>query len=81
MLHLLCFSCGGSPLIMIDHEHFVCVILETHPLCSVSSSYAPIIDLHGAPGLDRLTSELVHAQDTSVTESITLGTRIHTQRK
>ena len=66
MLHLLHFYCSGSPLIMIDCEP-VCVILETHPLCSVSSSYAPIVDLHDAPGgslqikvdpgLDRLDSE------------------------
>ena len=67
MLHLLRFYCGGSPLIVIDCEHSVCVILETNPLCSVSSSYAPIVDLHDAPGgslqikvdpgLDRLDSE------------------------
>ena len=49
----------------------VCVILETNPLCSVSSSYAPIKDLHDTPrgslqvkvdpGLDRLDAELNHA--------------------
>ena len=74
MLHLLYFYCGGSPLIVTDREHSVCVILETNPLCSVSSSYAPIKDLHDTPrgsvqvkvdpGLDHLDAELNHAQDT-----------------
>ena len=62
----------------------VCVILETNLHCSVSSSsYAPIVDLHDAPGgslqikvdpsLDCLISELVQAQDTSVIESNAVG--------
>ena len=56
---------------MINCEHSLCVILETHPLCSVSSSYAPIKELHDTPrgslqvkvnpGLDRLDAELNHA--------------------
>ena len=74
MLHLFCFYCGGSPLIVIDRDHSVCVILETYPLCSVSSSYAPIKDLHDTPrgslqvkvdpGLDCLDAELNNVQDT-----------------
>ena len=75
VLHLLHFYCGGSPLIMIHRKHSVCVILETNPLCSVSSSYAPITDLHDAPGgslqvkvdpgLDHLDSVYNHTQDNS----------------
>lgn len=53
----------------------VCVILATIPLCSVSSSYAPIVDLHDTPkgslqvkscsGLDsRLEVDRNHAHDT-----------------
>ena len=42
MLDLRCFYCGGFPLIMIDHEYSVCVILETNPICSVSSYNAPL---------------------------------------
>ena len=35
---------------MIDHDHTIlCVILETHPLCSFSSSYAIEVDLHYTP--------------------------------
>ena len=49
---------------MINHKLGVCVIQETIFLCSVSSSYAPIMNLHDSPegslqvkddpGLDRL---------------------------
>ena len=71
---------------MIDHEHSVCVILETHPLCSVS--YAPIMDLYDSPsgslqikvdpGLDCLVSEFNHTHDTGVTESIAVNIDAHT---
>ena len=40
---------------MIEHKHSVFVILETIPLCSIYSSYAPIIT-HMIPlrGISRL---------------------------
>ena len=75
MLLLLRFYCGGSPLDRDQSQTFCVCHPQTNPLCSVSSSYAPITDLHDAPGgslqvkvnpgLDRLDSEYNHSQDTS----------------
>ena len=71
---LLRFYCGGSPLIIIGCKLAVCVILETNLLCSVSSSYTPIITymipLRGVSRLKMILALIVlildfnHAQDT-----------------
>ena len=70
---LICFYCGGSPLIVIDHDHCMYHPGDQSPLFHLLL-LRPKMDLYNTPrgslqvksnpGLDRLDAVFNHAQDT-----------------